>query len=601
MSRKITTRLLLALVVATNAGVGVWAKDPDGAALKSASGLPRPDVRDEVAARVDEYLTRCVPFGFSGVLLLTKGGRVVLKKGYGYADRKRRIPFTPRTLYNIESVTKQFTAAAILKLEEQGRLSTGDPITKYFDGVPEDKSRITLHQLLTHTAGLQGMNGDDDEVIGREAAVRRILDSRLLSAPGGKWSYSNPGYTLLTVIVEKVSGKSYEAFVREQLLAPAGMADTGYATQTRKRDRIARAYSGAEDLGAPPEHWAPDGPWWNLRGAGGLLSTVEDMYRWHLALKNNLVLSEASQRKAMTPHSPTVRPQSSYGYAWFVTKAPNGKPLVEHGGDGMFMAEFRRYLGDDMVFILGINNKSRDAVNQPVRRQAVKLLNDAQYSLPPKAGAALPPAELRKYAGTYALPSGAEFELVADGDRLFVDTTKPGAAALLTRLPDAQDAGRLRELDPVIKGVVGGIDRGDFDPFRQVLWRDMKFEEERDYWASTWPEWEKQYGAYTGASVLGSYPAADSPDVYVLLNFERAARLVRFQRNAGGQLFINNMQTPLLPPFYWFAPQSKGRFVSYNFGTSTELRLEFQTGEAGSVVTLTSPGAANNPVAKRVR
>jgi CubicO group peptidase (beta-lactamase class C family) len=224
MFRGIIIRLFVASFVTVNAGAG-WA----GASTSAAqNGKSRAAARDAVAARIDEYLTRSAPFGFSGVVLLARGGEIVLKKGYGYADRGRRVPFTPQTLYNIESVTKQFTASAILKLEEQGRPGTGDPISKYFDGVPESKARITLHQLLTHTAGLQAMNGDDDEKIGRETAVRRILDSKLVSAPGEKWSYSNTGYTLLTVVIEKVSGKPYEAFLGEHLLDPAGMADTGY-------------------------------------------------------------------------------------------------------------------------------------------------------------------------------------------------------------------------------------------------------------------------------------------------------------------------------------------------------------------------------------
>lgn len=595
MFKGIIIRLFLASFAATS--IAVRAGGDSAAAQNGRAGVGGGDAS---AARIDEYLTRSVPFGFSGVVLLAKDGKVILKKGYGYADRKRRIPFTPKTLYNIESVTKQFTAAAILKLEEQGRLSTNDPVGKYFDGVPEDKSGITLHQLLTHTAGLQVMNGADEEKISRDAAVRRVLDSRLRWAPGTRWGYSNPGYTLLTVVVEKVSGRPYEAFVREQLLMPAGMADTGYVIPKWKPGRLARAYSGMKDLGPPPDYWAPDGPWWNLRGAGGFLSTAEDMHRWHLALKNNQVLSEASQRKATTPYVLTERPQSYYGYAWFIPKTPDGKLLVEHGGDGMFMAEFRRYLGDDTVLILGINHRSRDAVNQPVRRQVIKLLADADHKLPPKAGASLPPSELRKYAGTYALPSGAQLEVVADGGQLFIDTMKPGAARLFARLPNPQDAERLRRLEPVVKRVIEGYDRGDFEPAGEVLWRDMKIEDERAYWSETWPEWEKLYGAFKNSAVLGAYPAADSPDVYVLLNFERASRLVRFQHNAEGRLFVNNLPTPLLPPFYRFAPQSKVRFVGYNFGTGSEVDIDFQLG-GGTVKALTYPGGgAGDLIATKV-
>jgi CubicO group peptidase (beta-lactamase class C family) len=205
------------------------------ATLAQTLAAANPKETDNAAEKIDEYLSRSAALGFSGAILIAQNGKIVLNKGYGYADRKRRIPFTPSTVYNLESTTKQFVAAGILKLEEQGKLKTTDLLTKYFDNVPEDKKEITLHHLLTHTAGLNGMSGDDFEVIERNAAVRRILDSKLRWAPGTKWAYSNPGYTLLAVVIEKVSGEPHEKFLREQLWIPAGMIDTGYMIPEQKR------------------------------------------------------------------------------------------------------------------------------------------------------------------------------------------------------------------------------------------------------------------------------------------------------------------------------------------------------------------------------
>lgn len=556
----------------------------------------------ELAAKIDEYLTRTVPFGFSGVALLSKNGEIILKKGYGLADRKMNIPFTPETVYNIESVTKQFTAAAILKLEEQGKLSTNDVITKYFDNVPEDKAGITLHQLLTHTAGLLGMNGLDEEAITRDAAVQRILASKLLSAPGVKWYYSNPGYSLLTVIVEKVSGQPYERFVNEQLLRPAKLTSTGYAIPKWNRKKIARAYSGVKDLGIPQDQWTTDGPWWNLRGGGGFLSTVEDMYRWHLALKNNLVLSDASYRKATTPYVMVGSRQGvSYGYAWFISKNPEGKLLVEHGGDGMFMAEFRRYLDEDMVFILGINHQSRDRVATPVRRQAVRILSGGEYKLPPPVNMTLSSKELQKYAGTYALPSGLEFDVIVDGGQLFVDMRSSGAAKLFVQLPNEQNAERLHKVSPIITKVVQGMARRDFEPLREVLPRNLKIENEKRFWTDEWSQLEKEFGAFKSAEVLGEYPTNNSSEIYVLINFERAGQIVRFAQTADGQWDIYNNQTPLLPAFYRFAPQSKTEFVGYNFGNSTEVRINFQINADGKVNGFTASGKASEMTARKIR
>ncbi|MFN2514071.1 MAG: serine hydrolase domain-containing protein, partial [Pyrinomonadaceae bacterium] len=136
-----------------------------------------------------------------------KDGQVILSKGYGLANRERKIPVTPDTIFDIGSLVKQFTAAAILKLEMKGKLRITDPISKYFKNVPPDKATMTLHHLLTHTAGFPDAIGDDYEVISRDEYIKRALNTMLLSAPGEKYKYSNVDYSLLGAIVEMRSGQ----------------------------------------------------------------------------------------------------------------------------------------------------------------------------------------------------------------------------------------------------------------------------------------------------------------------------------------------------------------------------------------------------------
>ncbi len=254
---------------------------------------------------LDQYLSRLEALGFSGAVLVAKDGKVVLHKGYGLADREKKTPYTPETVFDVGSITKQFTAAAILKLDMAGKLQVTDLISKYFDGVPADKQGITLHHLLTHSSGLEDGFGGDYEEMPRDVLVQKAFASKLLWAPGTRYRYSNAGYSLLGAIVEKVSGKPYETFLHEQLFKPAGMEKTGYRIPKWKPEELAHGYQGDEPWGTPLDHaWAPEGPWWNLRANGGILSTVGDLYKWHQVLEGEAILSKDAKAKYFAPHMP---------------------------------------------------------------------------------------------------------------------------------------------------------------------------------------------------------------------------------------------------------------------------------------------------------
>ena len=155
-----------------------------------------------VARKVDDYLIRLSGFGFTGAVLVARDGQVLLEKGYGSADRKRNLPITKDTAFDIGSNTKDFTKMAILQLAEKKKLSLDDPITRFLENVPADKASITVAQLMDHTAGLGMYSGRDDEKVTKEEFLRRVLTAPLSSEPGKRESYSNPGYGLLAAIVE---------------------------------------------------------------------------------------------------------------------------------------------------------------------------------------------------------------------------------------------------------------------------------------------------------------------------------------------------------------------------------------------------------------
>lgn len=316
-------------------------------------------VEGEVGARLDEFLARRQAEGYSGVALVAKDDRLLLRKGYGWADRRGQIPNSPDTVFPIGSITKQFTAAAVLKLEAQGKLAVEDPLSKHLEDVPADKAGVTLHHLLTHGAGFPESLGDDDEPIGREEFVKRALAAPLQFEPGGGYLYSNVGYSLLAAVVERVSGRSYDQFLRAELWGPAGMPRTGYRFDLPDRSDLARGYRGDRDWGTPWEHpWAPDGPYWNLRGNGGVLSTVGDMHRWILALRGDAVLPRAQREKLFRPYLPEgPEADTSYGYGWVIAQTPRGTRAITHnGGNGFFTNDLLWLPEEGLVIYLSSNS-----------------------------------------------------------------------------------------------------------------------------------------------------------------------------------------------------------------------------------------------------
>jgi len=316
--------------------------------LLSASILSAAEVvKGEKARRVDTYLSRLVPYGFSGAFLIAEDGEIVLNKGYGLAIRSQGTANTSETVFSTGSLTKQFTAAGIMKLEMMGKLNTHDPITKYFEGVPEDKKGITLHHLLTHTAGVVDAVGPDFVEALRDPTVEKILKRPLEFPPGQEFSYSNAGYSLLAAVIEKVSGQDYETFQRKQLFLPAGMDYTGYRLPEWDKRVVAHWYVGERDNGTPLEKLYP---YWNLLGNGGILSTTEDMYRWHLALLGEKVLSLDAKDKMFTPVD------NDYGYGWDILESDHGL-LIKHDGGSTLgsSSEIRRYLDAGLVTMLFCN------------------------------------------------------------------------------------------------------------------------------------------------------------------------------------------------------------------------------------------------------
>ena len=263
----------------------------------------RPVAKGQVGARANELLTRYAMYGLSGTVLIVQNDQIVFHKAFGLADIERKQPNTLATIYDAGSIAKTFTATAILQLESAGKLKTVDAISKYLGEFPADKAAITIHHLLSHTSGLK-LDAQDvgiTPVTAPDEFLTKVKEAPLLSAPGEKYSYSNLGYGLLSVIIERVSGENWHAYVRKNILKPAGLLQTMLYGDTSPK--LAHGYLGNDEedlqLEEPLRLERPDSYVWRKYsiGAGGIFSTPGDLYKWWRALHSPKVLSFEARQK----------------------------------------------------------------------------------------------------------------------------------------------------------------------------------------------------------------------------------------------------------------------------------------------------------------
>ncbi|MBK9254989.1 MAG: serine hydrolase [Saprospiraceae bacterium] len=321
---------------------------------------------NDISKILDEYLSELENVGLYGSVLVELNGEKVISKGYGFSDIEKQIKNSPTTVFDIGSVTKQFTAAAILGLEMQGKLSTDDKISKYFDKLPLDKQQITIHDLLRHQSGLISNVGRDFEKISEEEFLDKVFNSELQFPVGTSFSYSNIGYSLLAIIIEKISDQSYETYLYENLWKPSQMEMTGYTRPSFDKYLIAVGYENDNKVWGKPtdKEWDTSSPFWHLKGNGGILSTTEDLYKWHKCLLTEKVLSKDAKKKLYHPKLRTDETENSYySYGWDVSKTNRNTTQVWHNGTNRILyADFLRFVDENVTFIM-LSNKSHPNFN----------------------------------------------------------------------------------------------------------------------------------------------------------------------------------------------------------------------------------------------
>jgi CubicO group peptidase (beta-lactamase class C family) len=373
---------------------------------------PKPEAQQFDEARIADQLDRYVesigkgwgePYQLSGLIHMTVGDRVLYSRGFGYADREAKLVPNPDTSFRIGSVTKQFTAAGIMLLVQDGKLALTDSAGKHIPDLPAPSRDVTIEQLLTHTSGIPSYTSFGELMDSRDQprTVHEMLalfaDKPLEFAPGTKFAYSNSGYFLLGAVIEAVSGRSYADFMSQRIFAPAGLTRTvvGDAASADNRAIGYQTTAGGAIEKAPPIDMSI--PY----AAGAIRSTATDLARWDAVLRAGTLVTEASQEQMYTPAPPSVKNGTGYGYGWLITE---GKDRVIHhdGGIDGFLTSYVRIEKAGLVLTVWTNNPIVRL--DPIREAAVLVAfggtAEPVEETPPEK---LDPDETARIVGSYRI------------------------------------------------------------------------------------------------------------------------------------------------------------------------------------------------------
>jgi len=290
-------------------------------------------------------------------IAVVRGKDTLVMKGYGLASREANRAATASTVYRIGSITKQFTAAGIMREVEQGKISLNDPITKYLPDVPTHGERITVRHLLTHTSGVHNYTDSPERVKhwGEAMTPRQIVafvDKDTLDfAPGTKYSYSNTGYVLLGMILEKVTGQPYATYVQRQFFTPLGLTQTSYCPDRTKDPQFADGYAASSGTVKPAEYLNITQPF----SAGALCSTVRDLVKWHRALVDGRVVGARSYSLMTTPDTLIGGAKINYGFG-LVPGQLSGKRMIGHSGGINGFTTYGMYMPDESLNVIVLSN-----------------------------------------------------------------------------------------------------------------------------------------------------------------------------------------------------------------------------------------------------
>ncbi|AXY72505.1 DUF3471 domain-containing protein [Paraflavitalea soli] len=373
--------------------------------------------QNSTAQKLDELMQAYTNQGkFSGSVLVARHGQVLLDKGYGYSNYQEQRPNDPHTVFQIASVTKQFTSTLVLKLVEFKKLALTDKLSKFYPGYPHGDS-ITIEHLLTHTSGIYDYTRNGELMhlqtvrpVGKEEMMGYFRNQPLDFAPGTNWSYSNAGYFLLGCIIEQVTGQPYEKAIRQYIFDPLKMQHSGFDfIHLSSMDKaVGYKIDSTGNRSTPAPVVDSTVPF----SAGAVYSTVEDLYKWHQGLQQYRIIGKDLMQKAYTPF------KNNYGYGWIIDSL-YGKRMVSHsGGIFGFRSDLARVPEDDVCVILLSNTEIPGMGN--ITRRVLAALYGKPYAIPVQLKAvAIREEVLKRYTGTYKIEAnGVLVDVVLESGRL---------------------------------------------------------------------------------------------------------------------------------------------------------------------------------------
>lgn len=368
-------------------------------------------------AEFDKILSEQFKPGETGcAALVAKNGQVIYRKAFGLADLELNVPMKPEMVFRIGSITKQFTAIAILQLMEQGKLSLQDEITKYIPDYPMQGHSITIEHLLTHTSGIKSYtNVPEFQVMMRtdltpEEIIEKIKPLPMEFAPGTRWNYNNSGYIILGCIIEKVTGKTYAEYLQENFFTPLGMTGSYYGNDIRIIKNRASGYQPGEGGIVNADYLSMTLPY----AAGSIMSTVDDLYKWNRALHSYKLVKKETLDMAHTPYKLSDGMSTGYGYGWSLSEL-QGSSTIEHGGGINGYLSYAVYVPDEDVFVALLSNSNGQAPEFSSLRMAAiavgKPLNTIEIQLGEEA--------MKEYIGIYADDKGFERSITMEDGSLY--------------------------------------------------------------------------------------------------------------------------------------------------------------------------------------
>jgi CubicO group peptidase (beta-lactamase class C family) len=392
------------------------------------------------AARMDQIVQSYVANRqFMGSALVARGPEVVYSKGFGSADLEWEIPNTPNTKFRLGSITKQFTAASILLLQERGKLNIADAVKKYLPDAPAAWDKVTIYHVLTHTSGIASFTGFPEYAKLRPfpatpvELLARFRDKPLEFEPGERWNYSNSGYVLLGYLIEKISGQTYERFVQENIFTVLGMKDSGYDSNSAIIARRAAGYVSRGDRFEHAGYIHMSIP----QGAGALYSTTEDLLKWEQGLFGGKVLQAASLEKMTTPFK--------NDYALGVSVATEGgRKVIQHGGGIEGFNTQLSYYPEDKLTVVVLGNVNGSAPGDIAKKLAALARGETVRLQSERKEIPLDPKVLSRYVGAYRLVPAGDMLIALNGNQL---TSKLGSQAAIPIFPESETMFFLKAVD----------------------------------------------------------------------------------------------------------------------------------------------------------